>query len=192
MKTLKIQGFALLILGLSAICAAAQDNSAKTVTNADLEKYRQARVKSDEDYRQNYQRLGRPSPEELEKMETERQKRLSELSDKLANRRLQNEYFERMNALAAAGDTPQIIYLDADGNYGAAYSTGYTPYLFLGNRRHFNSSGNYPPSIQMVKDQAGMFPSATWLIGERNDRLRFRGSRNPGRHAPRRVSSPRR
>ncbi len=194
MKTLKIQGLALLVIGLSTICAMAQDNSVKTVTNADMEKYRLARVKSDEDYRQNYQRLGLPSPEELEKRETERQKRLSELSEKLAFRRLQNEYFEQMNARAAAGDTPQIIYLDADGNYGPAYSTGYTPYLFWGNGgqfRHFNSNGIYPPSIQMVKDQAGMFPSATWLINERNDRLRFRGSRNPGRNAPRRVFSPR-
>jgi hypothetical protein len=181
MKTLKTQGLGLILIGLSAVCAMAQDNSAKTVTNADLEKYRQARVKSDEDYRQNYQRLGLPSPEELERRETERQQRLSDLSEKLAARRLQNEYFERMNALAAAGDTPQIIYLDAEGNYGPAYSAGYVPYLFWGNRRRFNSNGKYPPNIQMVKDQADMF----------NDRFRFRGSRNRGRNAPGRVFSPR-
>jgi hypothetical protein len=194
MKTLKIQTLALMVIGLSAFGISAQGNAAKTVTNADMEKYRQARVKADEEYRQNYQRLGLPSPEELERREVERQKRFDEFSEKLKAQQLQKEYLERLNSLTtqtAPDDRPQIIYLDQDGNYGPVYSTGYTPYLFFGNRRHsgFGAGFNqkYPPSIQMVKDQADMFPSATWLIDQRKNQIRFKTPHGGAR----RVFSPR-
>jgi hypothetical protein len=186
MKTLKIHGLALIVVGLLAICISAQGKAAKTVTNADMEKYRRARVKADEEYRQNYKRLGLPSPEELERREVERQKRSDELSEKLKAQQLQKEYLERLNSLTTPDDRPQIIYLSQDGNDSPIYSTGYTPYLFFGHRRQSGFNAKYPPSIQMVKDQADMFPSATWLIDQRNDRFR-RGVRR----GPSRVFSPR-
>ena len=39
----------------------------RTVTNADLEKFRQKRLAAEQNYRDNYERLGFPSPEELQK-----------------------------------------------------------------------------------------------------------------------------
>ncbi len=49
-------------IAATAISSMAQN---KTVTNADLEKYRQARLAAEREYRENYERLGMPSPTEL-------------------------------------------------------------------------------------------------------------------------------
>lgn len=53
-------------------------SQARTVTNADLDKYRQERLRAEAEYRENYKKLGLPSPEELDhrreqsRVETER------------------------------------------------------------------------------------------------------------------------
>ena len=46
----------------------------KKVTNADLEKYRTERLKAEKDLRENYAKLGFPSPEELAKQQAEDEK----------------------------------------------------------------------------------------------------------------------
>ncbi len=84
----------LLFLGFIFISAIVGSAQTKTVTNADLEKFRQKRVQSEQDYRDNYQKLGLPSPEELEKQREQNRKELSELSgrrrftDSVCRRRL--------------------------------------------------------------------------------------------------------
>ena len=179
MKALRIQSLALLTVFISAICASAQNNSARTITNSDLEKYRQERVKADEDYRQTYAEKGLPSPEELEKREDERQKRLSELSDQLASERRIREYVEQMSA-AAANNDQQVIYVAQDGN------GGYYPIIggggFFGNRTRFRNVSN----VEMIRDQANNFRITTG----NSRRSGFRGGfRTAG---PRPVFSPRR
>ncbi len=184
MKLLKIQGLALLIAGLFALPSLAQNNSVRTVTNTDLEKYREARVKADEDYRQNYKRLGRPSPEELEQWEAERQKRLSELSLQLQTQRRQEEYFELLRAAAAANSEPQIFYLPGSTEI---YQFGYAPFVFRGGRSRFGYKTGFGPNVQMVRDQASMFPRATRPMNRSRPGFRrnvFRGGF--------RTSSPRR
>ena len=47
----------------------------KTITNADLEKYKQARLKAEAEYKEKYKELGMPSPEELEKQRDETKRR---------------------------------------------------------------------------------------------------------------------
>ncbi|MCD9186794.1 MAG: hypothetical protein LUM44_10195 [Pyrinomonadaceae bacterium] len=84
--------FSILFL-ISTLSAFAQT---RTVTNADLEKYRQARVKAEREYRENYKRLGMPSPEELERREAERKRETAELSA-----RLRAEQYERAQIDAA-------------------------------------------------------------------------------------------
>ena len=56
--------FVLCSIFVAANLTAAQT---KTVTNSDLEKYRQKRLQAERDYRENYAKLGFPSPEELER-----------------------------------------------------------------------------------------------------------------------------
>lgn len=55
----------------------------KTVTNADLEKFKQKRLQSEAEYKAKYKELGMPSPEELEKRNAEDKKRLEAYSYKL-------------------------------------------------------------------------------------------------------------
>lgn len=98
----------------------------KTVTNADLEKFRQKRLQAEKDYRENYKRLGMPSPEELEQREAERQRWLTEYSRQARAAREQNE-----NYLQARADElkVQIAAIDAQINYlGAQVSGNQSPY----------------------------------------------------------------
>src|SRR5256885_6053305 len=62
-----------------------------TVTNADLEQYRQERLRAQKDLRENYARLGFPSPEEMARQNAESERQLSELADKLRTARLESE-----------------------------------------------------------------------------------------------------
>src|SRR5262245_46454761 len=88
MKYVKTCGLTLMAMCALGVCAYAQGGAVKTITNADIEKYRQERIRGEEEYRQNYARLGMPSPEELDKRDAERQKRMTELSQQLRTERL--------------------------------------------------------------------------------------------------------
>jgi hypothetical protein len=85
MKQLFILSFIL----IAALTAFAQT---KTITNADLEKYKQERLKAEREYRENYVRLGFPSPEELARRNEQSQRELSEYSSRLRQERLAEEY----------------------------------------------------------------------------------------------------
>ena len=63
----------------------------KTVTNADLEKFRQQRLEAEKNYRENYERLGFPSPEALERKRVTDEQNLIEFSQQLETQRLQRE-----------------------------------------------------------------------------------------------------
>jgi hypothetical protein len=181
MKALRILSLALLTIFISAVGVSAQDGPARTITNADLEKYREKRVKADEDYRQTYAQKGLPSPEELERREEEKQKRLFTLSDQLATERRIREYVEQMAAATTSNDQ-QVVYVarDDDG--------GYYPYYpivgggFFGKTRFRNVS-----NVEMVRDQANQFR----ITNGNSRRGGFRGGfRSGGRARP--VFSPRR
>jgi hypothetical protein len=63
----------------------------QTVTGKDLEKFREKRLNAERDYRENYARLGMPSPEELERRRVEDKKVLIDLSEKL-----RRQHYERV------------------------------------------------------------------------------------------------
>lgn len=66
----------------------------RTVTNSTLEKFEQKRLAAERDYRQNYARMGFPSPEELERQrETDMTARLR-LAEQLRRARLERERLE--------------------------------------------------------------------------------------------------
>lgn len=66
----------------------------RTVTNADLEKFRQKRVAAEREYRENYQRLGMPSPEEIDRREAERRREIAELSVRLRAEQAERAQFD--------------------------------------------------------------------------------------------------
>lgn len=107
----------LLILSLLLITNVAvfAQTAARTVTNDDLDKFRQKRVQAEADYRANYQRLGMPSPEEMKKQEAERQAWLTEYAKaaRIENRQSQAHFQAQANVLKAqiAGVQAQINYL---------------------------------------------------------------------------------
>lgn len=84
----------------------------KIVTNLDLEKYKDQRVKAIADYRENYQRLGMPSPEELARRNEQDRKDLAELSVKLRTERLEKERLaaERERAERYAAPSNYVVY----------------------------------------------------------------------------------
>lgn len=68
--------------------------AAQSVTNADLEKYKQARLKAESDYRENYRKWGFPSPEELDRQRQQSSVEAEQLSAKLRSDRLAREKIE--------------------------------------------------------------------------------------------------
>lgn len=106
----------------------------RPVTNADLEAYRQKRLQAERDYRENYQRLGFPSPEELDRRREQSRKESEELSAKLRAERLERERLEaaqRAISQSAAVSYPQYYPVLPDNTiYSGAW---FNP--FFGRRR---------------------------------------------------------
>lgn len=73
----------------------------KSLTNADLESYRQDRLKAEQDYLENYESLGLPSPAEIERRSEQLAKELAELSDKLRAEGLELERIALQRAEAS-------------------------------------------------------------------------------------------
>ena len=73
----------------------------KTVTNDDLSKYKQERVKAEAELRNNYAKLGFPSPEERARRDAQSARDTVELSARLRNERLERERIDAQNAANA-------------------------------------------------------------------------------------------
>ena len=80
-----------LALLLSVFAGAAVVAQSPTITNAELEKYKQKRVQAEKDYKANYDRMGFPSPEELAfQLERSKEERY-QLSARLSSEQLERE-----------------------------------------------------------------------------------------------------
>ena len=86
----------------------------KTITNADLEKYRQKRLAAERDYEENYYKKGFPSPEELERQNKESGQDLIEYSEQLRTERIEED-----NSFQSEADSlrSQIASVEAQINY---------------------------------------------------------------------------
>lgn len=126
----KITVIFVIILGVATFAPA----QTKPVTNADLEKYRTQRLTAEKDLRENYAKLGFPSPEELEKQAAQDAKEREALAEKLRDARLERERIEaerqRLAYDAARAAQPQII-VEQQDQYG--FLIGYS---LFGGRRH--------------------------------------------------------
>ena len=88
---------AIFVLGIVFIFSGFVFAQTKTVTNADLEKFRQKRLKAEKNLRENYAQMGFPSPEELRRQNEVSQRELGELSNTLREKRLERESREATN-----------------------------------------------------------------------------------------------
>jgi hypothetical protein len=192
-----------LIFVTANLCLA--QTAKRTITNGDLEKYRQARLKSEADYLENYKRLGMPSPEEIEQLEAKRKAQLAADAERIrAAQRAEYELQLRANEAQRQANlaNPQIIYIQTQtggGYYPYAYG-GFVggqvlgaPFYngggrFFGNKfghGGFRSFNPLPPNVQLVRNAANSFPTVSDihnqvygvpLQGFNNNRGNFRGN----------------
>ncbi|MBC7898721.1 MAG: hypothetical protein H7070_01590 [Saprospiraceae bacterium] len=111
---------------LTALCVSAQT---KTVTNSDLTKFRNQRLAAERDLRENYVKLGFPSPEELE-----RQREKDAVERETLSARLTAERYER-ERLAAEQERLEYeadYFRSAETPVYSGYSTGYNGVIFSG------------------------------------------------------------
>ena len=80
------------IVCFAAVTAMSIMAQTKTVTNADLSKYSQERVKAEKDLCENYAKLGFSSPEELERRDKSDAKERAELSARLSQEQREREW----------------------------------------------------------------------------------------------------
>ncbi|HMQ02329.1 MAG TPA: hypothetical protein PKD26_00235 [Pyrinomonadaceae bacterium] len=101
---------------------------ARTITNADLEKFRLERLKAEKEYRENYERLGFPSPEELQRQIERGRIEREALSARLAAERIRQEQADAERARQEIIASP-VVYFVSDGP-----GTGQLDYWFNGRR----------------------------------------------------------
>ena len=129
-----------------------------TVTNLDLEKYRIERMMADKEYRENYARLGFPSPEELERQRQDDQAARVELAERLRHARQDQERIQldrdrldldgaRLQAeidANAAAQQPREGYGYPNGAYGYPGVYGYPGiYGYPGNGGVYRNGRGY-------------------------------------------------
>ncbi len=145
--------FILTLISITAFSAAAQQR--RTVTNENLEKYRQKRVVAERDLRENYERLGFPSPEELERRIEESRQARAELAERLRTENIERERLglerERLNLdrQIAESETQRgsdYSSFPNNGFYGGAndffFNYGYAPFGY--NFPNFGYPNYYP------------------------------------------------
>ena len=130
---MKIRVLFLVFIIITAVGAAFAQS--KTVTNADLSKYKQERVKAEADLRNNYAKLGFPSPEERAQRDAQSAKETVELSARLRNERLERERIDAQNtansqynaALLRAAQQQNTVEYYAPSYFGGYYFGGRRP-----------------------------------------------------------------
>ena len=174
----------LLLIGLIFISANAVAAQTRAVTNEDLEVYRQKRLAAERDLRENYERLGFPSPAEMQKQIERSNAEGSALSARLEAEKLQRDQLdlERQRAEADARSRNQQSQTESnrryENNYYPSYSLngfygfpnfGYQNNLFnrgyrngfgSGNRRNYNNQ----PQVEYRNNLPVIVPPAPLRI----------------------------
>lgn len=140
-----------LITAAVPICPA----QTRTVTNTDLEKYKQARVKAETDLRVNYARLGFASPEERARRDAQAAKEREELAARLQRDALMRE---RLDAERAASENRAATFYRVPQSQLApsGYDIGYTYFWSGGRRFRF-------PRFNFVNRQPGYFAGGMFI-----------------------------
>ena len=131
----------------------------RTVTNQDLEKFRQQRLTAERDLKEKYAALG-TTPEEVERQSRERRAELEEYSTQLQIWRImaQNERIAQENArreYEQGSDQPGLVYF-----YGGGVPyIGYYPYGWNRKNSVLRNLRNLPPNMRTVQEYALAYPN---------------------------------
>ena len=175
----------LLILSLSLLTAISAFGQTKTVTNSDLEKFRQQRVESERKLRTDYAKMGLPSPAEIERRTRQSRIEFEQYSDQLRQKRLlsQNDFASQANLLRS-----QIISIDAQidylrrqnttnySNQSYGYSYGYAPNFYQNNRSVLPQIARLPQNARTVQEYASMYPSSQSIYNQATGNIRIGGN----------------
>jgi hypothetical protein len=138
----------LCILTISAVAAFAQT---RTVTNFELEKYRQQRVQAEKDLRENYEKLGFSSPEERAKRDAEQRLASQQLAERLERERIEREEADAA-AQRDAANPPQQIYFQSEPVY-----PGYGGSLFYSSPGRDRFRGRFQSRVPLGYFAGGAF-----------------------------------
>jgi hypothetical protein len=140
----------------------------RTVTNADLEEFRERRLKAEKELRENYQRLGFPSPDEMARRDEESRRQRDELSARLARQRAEREAAEHRQEAEAVW-TRQVpiyedgVYYSAPGYYilprwyFSRFRTPRVVYPDVGNGIPLINTSGRPPTPLRIARPAPLF-----------------------------------
>lgn len=128
----------------------------RSVTNADLEGYKDQRIRAQQDLRENYSRLGFPSPAELKRREEERNRHIDSLTSRLRQQDLDETRINREYESAFARSQPQVIIQQPEQPENP-YTTGEIPYGFPG---YTYGVPNYGYDIFGIPRGYGRYPSS--------------------------------
>jgi len=119
--------FILIFSFIAAVSASAQT---RAVTNDNLEKFRQKRLAAERDLRENYERLGFPSPAELERQIEQSRVERGELAARLAAENLERERLG-LERQRAENEARSRNYQTGNQNYSPRDDDDF--YNYLGN-----------------------------------------------------------
>jgi hypothetical protein len=112
----------------------------RTITNATLEKFQQKRLAAEREYRENYARMGFPSPEELERQRQADMTARLQLAEQLRQARLARERLElereRLSVEAAQLEEEEFEEVEYPTFYGGFVTGGGFGGFDL-DRRHY-------------------------------------------------------
>ena len=121
-------------------------SQARTITNSTLQKFQQQRLNAERDYRENYERLGFPSPEELDRQREEDMASRLQLADQLRQARLEKERLElehRSIDLQAVAIDNEIAERQYNGFYGG-FVGGFGGFGGFSDGRFGRRHGRFP------------------------------------------------
>ena len=118
---------AVLIVVFSGVLVMDAQRATRTVTNAELAKFRERRLAAEQEYRDNYERLGMPSPAELNEMRDRDMDARIQLADQLRRARLEKERME-LDRERLALDADRLALETRMADAQAAYAEGYGGY----------------------------------------------------------------
>jgi hypothetical protein len=138
----------------------------QTVTDKDLEKFREKRLKAERDYRENYERLGMPSPEELERRRVEDRKVLIEWADKLRRERYERDVREAELAWRAYESSQRQTVHDIQvvSGYSKPYYAPYYNYARRPFKRRFGQSFGWRAGGGGLVYEPGGLSSYVWSV----------------------------
>jgi len=120
---------------------------ARTITNADLEKYRIERLTAEREYRENYAKLGMPSPTELERRCEQSRIEATKLSEKLRAEQLERERAAMENERLLTTPIPYIAPILEQSRYSPVYFGSYYRNPIRRHTRRYQQPGYFAAGL---------------------------------------------